>query len=362
MSVRNAFACLDDSDEEPTQQVKSKAKTKAPAAAPAPARYNNRRDNNRRDNRGGRDNNRGRGDYNRDSADRRDNRGGRDNNRGGRGEYNRDAADSGARKYRRDDRRQDRRRDADRRDRRRDGNNQDQRRGRNQYEKSHQKRGPKKGGHGGWGTDKDAVDVTVEETATGDATPDAATPTEEGAADETPSEPAAPAVQELTLEEHEAAEKERRAQFNARWASSAPASKEDLAKDFSGMAVVSKKTRKAGADTWAAKRQNRKASSKSAQKAKELKKAIFAEPTHNHGGGDYGDRGRGRGGDRGRGRGGGGGRGDRGRDRRGGRGGRGGGGDYGYGSRGPRGGRDNQRGSGGWLTHTHTHTHTHSNR
>jgi len=273
MSLRNAFACLDDSDEEPAQQVKSKAKAKAPAAAPAPARYNNRRDNNRRDNRGGRDSNRGRGDYNRDSGDRRDNRGGRDNNRGGRGEYNRDAADSGARKYRRDDRRQDRRRDADRRDRRRDGNNQDQRRGRNQYEKSHQKRGPKKGGHGGWGTDKDAVDVTVEETATGAASPDTA-PTEEGATDETPSEPAAPAVQELTLEEHEAAEKERRAQFNARWASSAPAaSKEDLAKDFSGMAVVSKKTRKTGADIRTANK-SRKAASRSAQKAKELKKLL----------------------------------------------------------------------------------------
>jgi len=322
MALRNAFACLDDSDEEPAPQVKSKAKTKAPAAAPAPARdNNNRRYDNRRDNR--RDN---RG---------RDNRG-RDNR--GRGEYNHDAADSGARKYRRDDRRQDRRRDADRRDRRRDGNNQDQRRGRNQYEKSHQKRGPKKGGHGGWGTDKDAVDV-AEETA-GAASPDA--PTEEGATDETPSEPAAPAVQELTLEEHEAAEKERRAQFNARWASKAPAaSKQDLAKEFSGMAVVSKKTRKAGADTWAAARKAPKASSKSAQKAKELKKAIFAEPTH-HGGGDYGDRGRGRGGDRG-GRGGG-------LDRpRGGRGGGRGGRDYGSsrGGRGARGGRDNRGGGGG---------------
>merc|ERR1719362_1497908 len=93
------------------------------------------------------------------------------------------------------------------------------------------------------------------------------------------------------------------------------------------MAVVSKKTRKAGADTWAAARKAPKASSKSAQKAKELKKAIFAEPTH-HGGGDYGDRGGGRGRSRG--------------GRGGGRGGR----DYGSsrGGRGGRGGRDNRGG------------------
>merc|ERR1719362_2811566 len=98
------------------------------------------------------------------------------------------------------------------------------------------------------------------------------------------------------------------------------------------MAVVSKKTRKAGADTWAAARKAPKASIKSAQKAKELKKAIFAEPTH-HGGGDYGDRGRGGGGDRPRG------------GRGGGRGGR----DYGSsrGGRGALGGRDNRGGGGG---------------
>merc|ERR1712187_1092727 len=79
--------------------------------------------------------------------------------------------------------------------------------------------------------------------------------------------------------------------------------------------------RKVETETRAAARKVPKSTSKSAQKAKELKKAIFAEPTHFSGGGsrDYGrggrdgrSRGRGRGGGRGRGydsgRGGGGGR------------------------------------------------------
>lgn len=277
MSVRNSFAFLDDSeDDEPIQQVKVKAKPKAKApAAPAPARNNNR---------GSR----------RDDNNRRDNRGGHR-----RGEYNRDVGESNSRKYRRDDRRTDRRRDADRRDNRRarEGNSQD-RRGRNQYEKTHQKRGPKKGGHGGWGTDKDAVDVVEEE-----ATATADTPTEE-AEEETPSEPAAPAVVELTLEEHEAAEKERRAKFNSRWGSNtAAASSADLEKEFSGMAVVGKKSRNLGAGKVTASKKPYKTASKSAQKAKELKKAIFAEPTH-YGSSDDRDYSRGRGG-RGRGRGGG---------------------------------------------------------
>jgi len=282
MSVRNSFASLDESDDdEPKQQVKKAvtSKPKAPAAA-APARNNNRRDDRPR-----RDDN------------RRDNRGGR------RGEYNRDAGDSNARKYRRDDRRTDRRRDADRKDRRREGNSgdrRDDRRGRNQYEKTHQKRGPKKAGHGGWGTDKDAVAVAEEDTAT---SPTAETPTED-VSEETPSEPAAPAVRELTLEEHEAAEKERRAKFNERWGAKPAAVDLDLEKEFSGMSVVGKKSRKAGAVTSTKK--TGKTVTKSAQKAKELKKAIFAEP--NHFGSD--DRARGYGG-RGRG----GGRGGRGRNR-----------------------------------------------
>ena len=287
MSVRNSFASLNESDDdEPKQQVKKPvtAKPKAPAAA-APARNNNRRDDRPR-----RDDNR--------------NRGGR------RGEYNRESGDSNARKYRRDDRRTDRRRDADRKDRRREGNNNDRRdnrRGRNQYEKTHQKRGPKKAGHGGWGTDKDAVAAAEEET-TATATTTAETPTED-ASEETPSEPAAPAVRELTLEEHEAAEKERRAKFNERWGSKPAAVDVNLEKEFSGMAVVGKKSRKAEAESGAAGKKSAKTATKSAQKAKELKKAIFAEPTHFA----SDDRGRGYGG---RGRGGGrGGRGGRGRNR-----------------------------------------------
>ena len=284
MSVRNSFASLDDSDDdEPKQQVKKAvtSKPKAPAAA-APARNNNRRDDRPR-----RDDN------------RRDNRGGR------RGEYNREAGDSNARKYRRDDRRTDRRRDADRKDRRRDGNSgdrRDDRRGRNQYEKTHQKRGPKKAGHGGWGTDKDAVAVAEEDTAT---SPTAETPTED-VSEETPSEPAAPAVRELTLEEHEAAEKERRAKFNERWGAKPAAVDLDLEKEFSGMSVVGKKSRTIGAGSGTSAKKTGKTVTKSAQKAKELKKAIFAEP--NHFGSD--DRARGYGG-RGRG----GGRGGRGRNR-----------------------------------------------
>jgi len=273
MSVRNSFASLDESDDdEPRQQVKTKAKTKAKTPpATAPARNNNRgggrRDDNRRD------------------------------NRGRRGEYNRDVGDSNSRKYRRDDRRTDRRRDAERRDRRRDGGNNQDRRGRNQYEKTHQKRGPKKAGHGGWGTDKDAVDVVEEETPAAGAD----TPTEEGADEETPSEPAAPAVRELTLEEHEAAEKERRAKFNERWGSTTAAAV-DVEKEFSGMTVVSKKKAWAQTDSSAATKKPAKSASRSAQKAKELKKAIFAEPKHDFGGRGYSPRGDGRG--RGRGRGG----------------------------------------------------------
>lgn len=287
MSVRNSFASLDDSDDdEPKQQVKKAvtSKPKAPAAA-APARNNNRRDDRPR-----RDDN------------RRDNRGGR------RGEYNREAGDSNTRKYRRDDRRTDRRRDADRKDRRREGNSgdrrddrRDDRRGRNQYEKTHQKRGPKKAGHGGWGTDKDAVAVAEEDTAT---SPTAETPTED-VSEKTPSEPAAPAVRELTLEEHEAAEKERRAKFNERWGAKPAAVDLDLEKEFSGMSVVGKKSRTIGAGSGTSAKKTGKTVTKSAQKAKELKKAIFAEP--NHFGSDdrargYG--GRGRGGGRGRNRGG----------------------------------------------------------
>jgi len=298
MSVRNSFAYLDDSDDdEPRQQVKTKAKTKAKAKAPAaapPARNNNRGP--RRD-----------GEYN----NRRNNRS------GGRGEYNRDVGDN-ARKYRRDDRRTDRRRDAERRDRRREGggNNRD-RRGRNAYEKTHQKRGPKKGGHGGWGTDKDAVAV-AEETAAGaaEATPDAP---EEAGEDETPADaPSAPAVVELTLEEHEAAEKERRAKFNERWGSKAAYDDApDLEKEFTGMSVVGKKNRQKQSETWAAKRTTAKAASRSYQKERELKAAIFAEPKHGYGGGGD-DRGYGGGGGgRGYGRGGGGrGRGGRGRNNR----------------------------------------------
>lgn len=293
MSVRNSFAFLDDSDDdEPRQQVKAKAKAKpsaAPSPTPAPARnYNNRGP--RRD------------------GDRRDNRGGR---RGG-GEYTRETGDGNPRKYRRDDRRTDRRRDAERRDRRREGGNPgSDRRGRNQYEKTHQKRGPKKGGHGGWGTDKDAVDV-AEETAAA-AGGDTPTPTAEDTEEAPPAEPAAPAVTELTLEEHEAAEKERRAKFNERWGSKAAASASvDLEKDFTGMKVVSKKTRKLQTETWAAARKaNSSKSSKSAQKAKQLKQAIFAEPKHDRGYRDdrgRGGRGRGRGGSDNRGSGGRGGR------------------------------------------------------
>lgn len=292
MSVRNSFAFLDDSDDdEPRQQVKTKAKTKAKAKAPAaapPARNNNRGP--RRD-----------GDYNR----------GRNNRSGGRGEYNRDVGEN-ARKYRRDDRRTDRRRDAERRDRRREGggNNRD-RRGRNQYEKAHQKRGPKKGGHGGWGTDKDAVAV-AEETAAGaaEASPEG-DGAEEAGDDETPAEPAAPAVVELTLEEHEAAEKERRAKFNERWGSNSSYddASMDLEKEFSGMSVVSKKNRPKETETWAAKRSTAKAASRSYQKERELKAAIFAEPSH----GGYGGGGEGYGGGRG---GSGRGRGGRGRNNR----------------------------------------------
>merc|ERR1719174_1212151 len=131
-------------------------------------------------------------------------------------------------------------------------------------EKAHQKRGPKKGGHGGWGTDKDAVDVAEEEAAAAPATP----PTED-AGEEVPSEPAAPAVRELTLEEHEAAEKERRAKFNERWGSNtASASSADLEKEFSGMSVVSKKSRKPETSAKATKKPS-KSASKSSQKAKE---------------------------------------------------------------------------------------------
>lgn len=160
-----------------------------------------------------------------------------------------------------------------------------------------QKRGPKKAGHGGWGTDKDAVDVVEEETpaAGGD------TPTEEGADEETPSEPAAPAVRELTLEEYEAAEKERRAKFNERWGSKTAAAL-TLEKEFSGMTVVSQKKAWAQTDSSAATKKPAKSASRSAQKAKELKKAIFAEPKHDFGGRGYSPRGDGRG--RGRGRGG----------------------------------------------------------
>merc|ERR1711939_1044672 len=120
--------------------------------------------------------------------------------------------------------------------------------------------------------------------------------------EETPSEPAAPAVRELTLEEHEAAEKERRAKFNERWGSQSKAAVVDVEKEFSGMTVVSKKKAWAKTDSSAASKKPAKSASRSAQKAKELKKAIFAEPTHEYGGGGYSPRSGGRG--RGRGRGG----------------------------------------------------------
>merc|ERR1712159_539823 len=96
---------------------------------------------------------------------------------------------------------------------------------------------------------------------------------------------------------------ERRAKFNERWGSKPAAVDLDLEKEFSGMAVVGKKSRKTGAGSGTAAKKTCKTVTKSAQKAKELKKAIFAEP--NHFASDDDSRGRARGyGGRGRNRGG----------------------------------------------------------
>lgn len=278
-TVRNSFAFLDDSDDdEPRQQQQQVKKAKSPAPPTVPAaksRKNQRRDDNRRDN-NRRDNNR------RDNRASRQRRDGRQFNDG----------ETGSQKYRRDSRRNDRRRDTERRNngnRRREGNF--ERRGRNQYEKAHQKRGPKKNGHGGWGTNKDAVDLAAKE-----PTSDHDEASNEATTEEIPTEPS---VRELTLEEHMVAEKERRAKFNERWESKSSTTAEDLSKEFSGMAVVGKKSRKPQFETRSTEKKNSSKESKSERKAKELKKAIFAEPKHFSDDGGRGNRGRG--GKRGRG-------------------------------------------------------------